>query len=223
MLRQDHLTCSYTPHHFITVCLLSSVCLFSHHLTSPNSHSVFVVVETSQLRSAHYYLYTSGGWPECCSFDDVADDTSTACPETQPPCTLGVNYCTYAPNYDCYAEGWPTCCLSNATCPTTPDGCDTTIVDGSSFCTVAPDYSCYINGWPICCSLEDIDCPTTEPECEVNFVEGATTVLGDVLPANNNTDDGGGDGTETSLPTSSPTSLLGSSYCTWAPDYECYT
>ena len=104
---------------------------------------------------------------------------------TEPP-LVGTSYCTYAPDYSCYATGWPSCCsVDFTTCPEERPPCETDEVDqpdngeidnvnvtepplvGTSYCTYAPDYSCYATGWPSCCS-DATTCPKERPPCETN-------------------------------------------------------
>lgn len=67
---------------------------------------------------------------------------------------------------------------------------------GTSYCTYAPDYKCFSKGWPSCCSSNGNSCPRDQPDCDVD---------------------------DDDTPTASPTQLvLGSSYCTWSSDYDCY-
>jgi len=114
------------------------------------------------------------GWPACCS------EGASTCPDQQPACEvssttipsspvtatiiLGSDYCTYGPDYNCYSDGWPSCCIEDeTTCPEEQPPC----IPGASFCTYAPDFSCYETGWPACCSDDASTCPQNQPPCEI--------------------------------------------------------
>jgi len=76
---------------------------------------------------------------------------------------------------------------------------------GSNYCTWSPNTSCFENGWPSCCGNETVSCPESQPECEVNG--GAAAAFdNNVTNAENN---------------ETPT-IVGTSICTYAPNYECY-
>ncbi|KAL3780149.1 hypothetical protein HJC23_012595 [Cyclotella cryptica] len=82
----------------------------------------------------------------------------------------GSDYCTYAPDYNCYSAGWPDCCTRNggADCPVNKPSCNVKRSVGRSYCTYSPDYTCYKNGWPKCClSNNGANCPTTQPSCDI--------------------------------------------------------
>jgi len=75
---------------------------------------------------------------------------------------------------------------------------------GDSVCTYAPNYECYVTGWPECCAMNggmatcrNVDGEGSLPECDVV-------------------------GNQTSVPDADGLFLVGSSVCTYAPDYECY-
>lgn len=82
---------------------------------------------------------------------------------------FGRDYCTWSPDYECFNEGWPQCCLNDdQECP--PDRhprCDNQTGDGWDYCTDAPDESCYSSGWPSCCDRFDgTNCPEDRPNCD---------------------------------------------------------
>jgi len=72
---------------------------------------------------------------------------------------------------------------------------------GASYCTYSPDATCYRSGHPACCA-EPGTCPEARPPCEIE--ETATEAV------------------ETANTTSTVMPLMGKSYCTYAPDEECY-
>jgi len=67
---------------------------------------------------------------------------------------------------------------------------------GADYCTDAPDYSCYSNGRPSCCNQPggSNNCPANKPACDVP------------IP-----------------PPPGPPGPPGANYCTYAPDYSCYS
>jgi len=67
---------------------------------------------------------------------------------------------------------------------------------GADYCTDAPDYSCYSNGRPSCCNQpgRSNNCPANKPACDVP-----------------------------TPPPPGPPGPLGAIYCTYAPDYSCYS
>ena len=129
------------------------------------------------------------GKPECCL------DDSSECPKEEQPCNvvsttpsptadpvplLGADYCTYAPDTDCYVNnGKPECCLDDSTdCTEEQPPCD--VVNspsptaapvpllGADYCTYSPDTDCYLNdGKPECCLNDSSDCPDQTPPCDV--------------------------------------------------------
>jgi hypothetical protein len=67
---------------------------------------------------------------------------------------------------------------------------------GADYCTDAPDYSCYSSGRPSCCNEPggSTNCPANQPACDVP-----------------------------TPPSPVPLEPLGADYCTYAPDYSCYS
>ena len=128
-----------------------------------------------------YECYTYGE-PACCFEVDLE------CPEERPPCDgdvamsmsmpgaiAGESYCTWSPEYTCYADGWPECCGSDEECPEERPGCD---IDGASYCTYSPDKLCYADGWPACCGSDE-ECPMEQPPCEITTTTISPPEVGD--------------------------------------------
>eukprot|EP01082_Thalassiosira_pseudonana_P008531 g7480.t1 g7480 contig24:721706-722609(-) len=151
------------------------------------------------------------GWPSCCSQNNGA-----SCPSTQPQCdnrVVGRDYCTYSPQYNCYQSGWPACCSTNngANCPSTQPFCDKGV--GRSYCTFSPDYTCYQNGWPSCCESNDngASCPAQQPECDVDSTQQCLQNCVNKWSGNIN-----------QYNNCSKNCYPGGSYCTYAPNTDCY-
>jgi hypothetical protein len=95
-------------------------------------------------------------------------------PPTNQTDTVGNNYCTFAPNYECYSSGWPSCCgHDEIICSEERPNCDATV--GESYCTFAPDYDCFpATGWPECCGDQKIVCSEERPDCDSATKANAT-------------------------------------------------
>jgi len=147
------------------------------------------------------------------------------CPNDKPGCdVVGGDYCTWAPNTDCYESGWPGCCGNETvSCPEVRPPCDE-IVAGQSYCTYAPDYKCYSGGWPSCCSTDGEECPEQQPACEHPLGASYCT-----WAPNAECYEGGWpaccqNGTSACPDEQPPCNVLdGASVCTFAPDYDCYS
>lgn len=136
----------------------------------------------------------------------------------------GSDYCTWAPEYQCWKNGWPSCCFSeDVQCPQQQPACDVDSQStssqpsllGSDYCTWSPDKSCWKLGWPSCCFSEQAQCPQEQPACNVG---SQSTINKSSSPTPN--------ARKQVLGAASPTQKISTEkrpgYCQFAPDYQCY-
>ncbi|KAL7525036.1 hypothetical protein ACHAWF_001181 [Thalassiosira exigua] len=78
---------------------------------------------------------------------------------------------------------------------------------GGDYCTWSPNTTCYLTGWPACCALPDHSsvCPEDPPPC------GIAAPVANLTNVSLTEFDG------------ATVDILGSDYCTYSPDTDCYT
>lgn len=111
---------------------------------------------------------------------------------------VGVDYCTWGPNFACYATGWPSCCSEDdatALCPVDLPPCeiielvaDSELYAGPPYCKSPQDFTCYTDGLPACCMEgypASASCSSetdTSPACDAVITSTSSTNIVSTTP-----------------------------------------
>jgi len=125
---------------------------------------------------------------------------------TPPVAVMGADYCTYSPDPTCYSNsGKPDCCLDDAIeCPAEAAPCD---VVGSE--TEAPTGGAATTTPPVAVVNDDASAPPTPQSTDTSII----------IPSPGPTPVPSAQGDDVFEP---PAAVVGTDYCTFAPEPTCY-